>query len=87
MITLHIYGNEISFDFRPPFATDKLTVRMALMKNLAVRNKSLRVLRILNIDINFFEFHLTSDTSYMILKEIAVQIIVVNRMSFNVLME
>ena len=87
MITLHIYGNEISFDFRPPFATDKLTVRMALMKNLAVRNKSLRVLRILNIDINFFEFHLTSNTSYMILKEIAVQIIVVNRMSFNVLME
>ena len=69
---------------------DKLTVRMALMKSLAVRNKSLQWLRILVIDIiheNLFEFHLTSNTSYMILKEIAVQIIVVNRMSFNVLME
>ena len=48
MITLHIYGNEISFDFRPPFAMDKLIVRMALMKSLAVRNINLRVLRISN---------------------------------------
>ena len=82
------YGNEISFDFRPPFAMDKLTVRMDLMKSLAVRNKSLRWLRISNIiHKKVFKFHLTCNISYMNLKEIVVQIIVVNRMSFNVLME
>ena len=51
---LFTYRNEISFDFRLPFAMDKLTVRMALMKSLAVRNKSLQWLRILVIDKSFW---------------------------------
>ena len=46
----------MTFAFRPPFAMDKLTVRMALMKSLAVRNKSLQWLRILVIDKIFLSF-------------------------------